>query len=108
MKTPLALLGGAAVLGTAALAPSVTTADTVAMSAATRTVLAKDNFFSPKTIRARRGDRIRVVWRGRQLHNVKGPGVNIGFKRRGSASFRARAGTFRCTIHPGMTFRVRT
>ena len=107
MKTPLALLATVGVVGAAALAPSVVTADPIAQTAATKDVSAKDNFFSPSSVRVRRGSTIKVTWRGQQSHNVVGPGASSGFKKRGTYSFRARkSATYRCTIHPGMNLKV--
>jgi plastocyanin len=76
--------------------------------AATKSVRVDDNVFSPKTIRAKRGDRIRFRWVGSNPHNVIGAGINIGTRTRGTRTVRVRrSGTFRCTIHPGMTGRIR-
>jgi plastocyanin len=76
--------------------------------AATKTVRVDDNFFSPKTISAKRGDKIRFRWTGSAPHNVKGAGINIGTRSRGTRTVTVRrAGRFVCTIHPGMTGRIR-
>ncbi len=76
--------------------------------AATKTVKVDDNFFSPKTITVRKGDKIRFTWVGDAPHNVKGAGINIGTRSSGSKTVTIRrAGTFRCTIHPGMSGRIR-
>jgi plastocyanin len=76
--------------------------------AATKSVRVDDNVFSPKTIRAKRGDKIRFRWVGSNPHNVIGAGINIGVRRSGTRTVTIRrAGTFRCTIHPGMTGRIR-
>ena len=76
--------------------------------AATKTVRVDDNVFSPKTIRAKRGDKIRFRWVGSAPHNVKGAGINIGTRTSGTRTVTVkRAGRFVCTIHPGMTGRIR-
>ena len=94
----LIALAAAAALGVAAI-PAF---------AATKTVRVDDNVFSPKAITAKRGDKIRFVWVGDNPHNVKGAGINIGVKRSGSKTVTVKkAGTFQCTIHPGMTGRIK-
>ena len=76
--------------------------------AATKTVKVDDNFFSPKTLRLSKGDKIKFVWTGSAPHNVKGAGINIGTRKSGTRTVTVRkAGTFVCTIHPGMTGRIR-
>jgi plastocyanin len=99
-----------ALLVVAALAALGVAGATVAIPAfaATKAVRVDDNFFSPKTIRVKRGDRIRFRWTGSAPHNVKGAGINIGTRRSGSRTVRVRrSGTIVCTIHPGMTARIR-
>ena len=76
--------------------------------AATKRVNVDDNFFSPKTVTLKRGDKIRFVWTGDAPHNVKGAGINIGTRTSGSRTVTVRrAGKYVCTIHPGMTGRIR-
>ena len=76
--------------------------------AATKTVRVDDNVFSPKTIRAKRGDKIRFRWVGSNPHNVKGAGINIGVRSSGTRTVTVRRfGKFVCTIHPGMEARIR-
>ena len=76
--------------------------------AATKRVNVDDNFFSPKTVTLKKGDKIRFVWTGEAPHNVKGAGINIGVRRSGSRTVTVRrAGKFVCTIHPGMEGRIR-
>jgi plastocyanin len=71
--------------------------------AATKSVKVDDNFFSPKTIRAKKGDKIRFSWVGDAPHNVKGAGINIGTRTSGSKTITVKkGGSFVCTIHPGM------
>jgi plastocyanin len=79
-----------------------------AEGAKTYRVKVDDNFFSPKTIRAKKGDRIRFTWAGSAPHNVRGAGISIGTRTSGSKTVRVRrAGKFVCTIHPGMEGRIR-
>jgi plastocyanin len=76
--------------------------------AATKRVEVDDNVFSPKVIRAKKGDKIRFVWVGSAPHNVKGAGINLGTRKSGSRTVTVRrGGTFVCTIHSGMTGRIR-
>ena len=76
--------------------------------AATKTVKVDDNFFSPKALTLKKGDKIKFVWTGDAPHNVKGAGINIGTRTSGTRTVTIRkAGTFVCTIHPGMTGKIR-
>jgi plastocyanin len=76
--------------------------------AATKSVSVRDDFFSPKTITAKKGDRIKFTWRGDNPHNIKGAGINIGTRSSGTKRVTVkRAGTFVCTIHPGMRGRIK-
>ena len=76
--------------------------------AATKTVNVDDNFFSPKTVTLKKGDKIRFRWTGDAPHNVKGAGINIGTRSSGTRTVTVRrAGKFVCTIHPGMEGRIR-
>ena len=76
--------------------------------AATKTVKVDDNVFSPKTVTLKRGDKIKFNWVGDAPHNVKGAGINIGTRTSGTRTVTVRrAGKFVCTIHPGMTGRIR-
>jgi plastocyanin len=96
------------VVAAAAVAAVVISATPAAEAGSTRTVRVDDNFFQPKTITVRRGSRVRFRWTGSAPHNVRGAGINIGTRRSGSRTVTARrSGTFVCTIHPGMTGRIR-
>ena len=77
--------------------------------AATKTVKVDDNVFSPKVVRVSKGDKIKFVWTGDAPHNVKGSaGFNIGTRTSGSRTVTVKkAGTYVCTIHPGMTGRIK-
>ncbi len=93
--------------GVLALPPSVGAARTV-------TVVLKDVDFKPSTVRIRRGDSVRWVWRdGSTPHNVRSRGARrfkgSGTRTQGRHTVRfRRAGTYRyvCTIHIGMDGRV--
>ena len=76
--------------------------------AATRTVKVADNYFSPKSLTINKGDSVRFRWVGRAPHNVKGAGINIGNRTTGTRTVKPRrSGTLVCTIHPGMTMKLR-
>jgi plastocyanin len=72
-----------------------------------------DYRFTPSSLRISKGDRVRWTWRGRDAHNVKGPGFQSRTARSLTYSRRfRRTGTYRivCTIHARtqkMTIRVR-
>jgi len=82
--------------------------------ASTKTVLVKDNFFSPKATTISRGSTVKWVWRGNSPHNVtksKGPGVKFRSANKFSGSYSHRftrrgSYTIVCTIHPGMSLKL--
>jgi plastocyanin len=79
-----------------------------AQTAASRTVVLRNDAFTPRRVTIRRGDRVVWRWRDRgRPHNVTSTAFPSSRTRsRGShaVTFR-RAGRFayRCTLHPGMT-----
>jgi plastocyanin len=82
-------------------------ADPDAGASATKRVRVGDYFFRKKSVTIERGDRVRWVWVGRDLHDVtvtRGPRkFNSSTKRRGTYTKRLRRrGTYRyiCTVHP--------
>lgn len=83
-------------------------------TAATRTVVVKNIDFSVKTLRIKRGDSVRWLFRdGRTPHNVTSKGSprfrSSSTRQGGSYTVRfTRRGTYRyvCTIHPNMRARV--
>lgn len=74
------------------------------------TVAVRNNFFTPRDVRVRRGGTITWTWRsdGRP-HDVAGPGFKSAFKSQGTykRTFKA-AGSFAyvCTLHDGMRGRI--
>ena len=97
MKKLLGLVAALAVL--AAAVPAL---------AATRTINVDDNVFSPRSVTVNKGDKLRFRWVGEAPHNVKAAGINIGIRRSGTRTVTARrSGRLVCTIHPGMTMRLR-
>ena len=82
---------------------------TAGMSA-TKSISVRDDVFSPKSITINKGDTVRWRWAGRKPHNVTGRGFKSRTQRSGSYSRRfRRAGSYsvRCTLHSGMTMRIR-
>ena len=80
--------------------------------AGTKTILVKDDFYSPKSTTVSSGSTLRFVWRGDSLHNVVATGpvkFRSSLKRTGSYSKRVtRRGTYTivCTVHSGMKMKV--
>ena len=78
--------------------------------AATTDVKVKDNFFKPDRVEINKGDKVRWVWKGDNVHNVaiKKPGSNnistaSAFKTDGKFTRRFRkVGTWKilCETHP--------
>lgn len=68
----------------------------------------KDNFFSPKSITVKKGQRVTFRFVGRNPHNVMGNGARSKTMTKGTyrKSFR-RSGRVVCTIHGGMTMKIR-
>jgi plastocyanin len=97
----------AAVALSAAVGSAVAGADQNASVAGTKTISVRDEYFGPKSVTVSKGPKLRFVWSGRRPHNVVGPGANIGARVRGSASVKARSGTYVCTIHRAMKLSVR-
>jgi plastocyanin len=102
---PLALSIAAVALAVGVLPPAA--ADPEAGPSATKRVRVGDYFFRKKSITIERGDRVRWVWVGRDLHDVtvtRGPRkFNSRTKRRGTYAKRLNTrGTYRyiCTVHP--------
>ena len=84
-------------------------------AARTVSVTLKDIEFKPSTVRIKRGDSVRWVWRDgpRRPHNVRPRGSlrfkGSGTRTQGRHTVRfSRQGTHRyvCTVHPGMDGRV--
>ena len=84
-----------------------------AHAAATRTVKLKDSFFSPSSVRASGKTTVRFVWAGTLAHNLVGRNIPKSYAkaavRRKSLTRTYGRGiyTFECTIHPGMSFKLR-
>ena len=79
-----------------------------AHSAASKTIMLRDSYFSPKSITVSKGTSLHFVWAGKLVHNLVGPGANYGFRTKGSATVRAtRSGSYICQIHSGMKVSVK-
>jgi plastocyanin len=87
---------------TAALAVAAALGASVSASASGGTVAVKDNRFAPKSITIHKGGTLTWKWRGRNLHNVTGPGFHSKDQSNGTYrhTFRKK-GTFTivCTLH---------
>jgi plastocyanin len=109
-KTKVLLVGLLAMVAVAvAIAPAQLQAEPSAGTSATKRVSVRDDFFSPKRVSVRVGDRVRWSWRGKRPHDVRFRGAPRGASKRSSKiqtrgsftrSFTKR-GTYRyvCTIH---------
>ena len=102
-----------AVLAVAALGaapgPALAVSGPVAGASATRTILVKDNFFSPRSLTVSRNTTLNFVWRGRLVHNVaSGRRILISNRRTGRGALRvSRSVTLNCTLHRGMNLSVK-
>ncbi len=88
-----------------------------ARAAATKIAKVRDNFFSPGTVKIRKGSYVKWVWTPDEgleetnQHNVRDTKGRFYSKLQTTGSYRKRfrkAGTYRvvCTIHPNMTQKV--
>ena len=79
-----------------------------AHSAASKTIMLRDSYFSPKSITVSKGTSLHFVWAGKLPHNLVGPGAKYGLRTKGSATVRAtRSGSYVCTLHSGMKVAVK-
>lgn len=78
-------------------------------SAATRTILVKDNFFGPRSVSVPKNTTLNFVWKGRLVHNVaSGRKIILSNRKSGSGAIRvSRSVTLHCTLHPGMNLAVK-
>ena len=113
MKVKTSLIAVVALGGTALIGVHSTAgADPQAQSAVVKKVSAGDNFFSPVKAVVAKNDKVKWTNTGKTVHNVTFPdGFKSGNFSPGEsvvAKF-SRAGKFpySCTIHPGMTGKVK-
>jgi plastocyanin len=103
MPKRLAILA-AALLSAGGLSTAVASgADDPSAGAARKTVNLGDNFFSPRGLSARRGELVRFVWTGSEVHNVRG----YRGQRFNSGSRGKRSGTFRIRVKARRGVRIR-
>jgi plastocyanin len=107
MRRALVIIAALAVGGGAAAIPS--------LGASTKTVLVKDNFFSPKSLTISKGTEVQWLWRGKERHNIavaNGPSsFRAGTRKKGhfEHTFKKRGKySIVCTIHaPDMHMVIR-
>ena len=98
MRKLIALVASAAVAGALAI-PAF---------GATKSITVGDDFFKPKTLTVKKGTTLVFRWKGKNPHNVTGAGLKSGTKTTGTYKAKARkSGKIVCTIHPGMTMRLK-
>lgn len=107
MRKSIAAVAAVAALSVAVVPAVTTAAGPHATAAATKTVKLRDTFFSPKTLTVSKRTKIRFVWAGRLPHNIVGPGINVPPRVKGSKTVTARSGTYLCTLHPGMSLKIK-
>jgi plastocyanin len=111
MTRKLTLIAAVLAVALGAVALGVVAASALASGGAnaakSKTVKVRDSYFSPKKLSVKKGTKLRFVWRGRLPHNIVGPRTNIRARVKGSASVRARSGSYVCTIHRGMKLVVK-
>jgi plastocyanin len=94
-----------------AVAPGGVAADPHAHAAAAAKVSIGDNFFSPTKARIAPGGKVKWTNNGKVQHNVTFQGSSSGNLRPGESFVKRfnRPGKFlyHCTIHPGMTGKVK-
>ena len=109
----LALTALAAVAAPAATAAAHPGDGPNARAAATRTIKLKDSYFSPSSVKSSGKTTVRFVWAGTLAHNLVGRSIPKSYA---NAAVRRKPLTrtygrgiyrFECTIHPGMTFKLR-
>ena len=108
----LALGACAAIAAVAvAVAPGGVAADPQAQAAGAVKVSIGDNFFSPVKAKVLPGGKVKWTNKGKATHNVTFGGSSSGNIRPGQSFVKRfnRAGKFlyTCTIHPGMTGKVK-
>jgi plastocyanin len=112
-RKPLAVLGACTAIGVFAMAltPGGVAADPHAQAAAAAKVSIGDNFFSPTKATVGPGGKVKWTNDGKVEHNITFNGASSGNLRPGESFVKKfnRAGKFpyTCTIHPGMTGKVK-
>jgi plastocyanin len=106
VKRAVLIFAALAVGGGAAAIPS--------LGASTKTVLVKDDFFSPSTLKISKGAKVQWLWKGKERHNIavaNGPSnFRAGTRKKGHFEHTfTKRGTYSivCTIHaPDMHMKI--
>jgi plastocyanin len=112
-RRALAVLGACAAIGVLAMAvtPGGVAADPHAQAAAAVKVTIGDNFFSPTKASVSPGGKVKWTNNGKVQHNITFKGATSGNLGPGASFVKkfTRAGKFpyTCTIHPGMSGKVK-
>jgi plastocyanin len=89
---------------------AATAATALPAAAGTKTILLKDDAFSPKTLTVSKGATVKLKWAGHHPHNLVGGGVKTAVKTHGTQTVKfKKKGTFTlvCQIHSGMTMKLK-
>lgn len=108
MKAKILIPAALAAAALAALPGSAASGPT-AVTSASRTVLVKDDVFSPSSVQVPKNTTLTFLWRGKHWHNVaRGGSILLGNRRTGAGALRvSRSLTLNCTLHSGMKLKVR-
>lgn len=89
---------------------AATAAAALPATAATKTILLKDDVFSPKSLSVKKGAKVKLKWAGHHPHNLVGGGVKTAVKTHGTQTVRfKKKGTFTlvCQLHSGMKMKLK-
>lgn len=89
---------------------AVVAATALPAESATKTILLKDDVFSPKSLTVKKGAKVKLTWAGHNPHNFVGGGVKTAVKTHGSQTVRfKKKGTFTavCQLHAGMKMKLK-
>ncbi len=110
----VAALSAAAALTAASATAGPAVADAPRAHASARyTVKLVDSVFRPSSIRARGSATLTFVWAGKLTHNIIGPKIPNSYatpRKRAlplTRTYRKGSYSFYCSIHPGMTLKLR-
>lgn len=79
-------------------------------AAGTKTILLKDDVFSPRSLTVSKGSTVKLTWAGHHPHNLVGGGVKSATKTHGTQKVKfKKKGTFTlvCQIHAGMKMKLK-
>ena len=117
MRKLLVLIATVSMLSALAVTGASATPDTKVRAAATKTAKVRDNFFSPGTVKIRKGSYVKWVWTPDEgleetnVHNVRHTKGRFYSKLQTTGTYRKRfgkVGTYRvtCTVHSNMRQKV--